>query len=220
MITRDTYIGQPPLPPINDAMREAARQTPGEQMIFYDPALADTDNAPGFAIQGGRRIDEEGNLTDEEWINEAYWPSPGYVGFSFDNGFELALWKVFRGFRPAGILVDSLYAANLQLQALDPDDTHIHVTTAPDIGNVVIQAATSEQFVPSQWQHTHVVKGSELLVHFGYRGSPMILDLNPGSQFGGQFRLVDLATLLTSETIEVAHQQGDVDDSSDEPDPS
>jgi hypothetical protein len=201
-ITRETYIGQPPLPPITDDMRADARQSPGQWMYYYDPALADTEGAPGYAVQGARWVDEHGSLTDEYWVNEKYWPSPAYAGIDFKTGFELALWQVFRSFQPAGMLVDSLYHADLLVMSMHEGDTDVHVMTTPGTGDLRVQVATSQQFVPSGWSQTHVVEGRELLVTMGQQDSQLILDINPGQEFGGQFRLADLATLITVDTAD------------------
>ncbi len=71
--------GQRPTPPVTPQLLEAARRSPGQNLLRVDPMYDPRKDFPPYAIEGYWRVDERGQLI--EFVhNEQYRPSPKALG--------------------------------------------------------------------------------------------------------------------------------------------
>lgn len=196
-ITRATMIGPFPLPDIDEELRGDARAKPNDWIAFVDPAVDPAaSNPPRFAIQGGYRTDEHGQIVDY-YINSRYEPSQARAGVAFQNGLELIIWRVKNGYNPLGLLVDSLYHARLLTYAEHEGDTRLPVLADPDYPEIsLFPICTSSE--RTSWAHTTPISGADVLELTGQ--TDVVLDLNPGTSLALRLRARDLAQLVTAET--------------------
>lgn len=207
-LTRDTMIGPFPLPEIDHDLQAQAQTKPGEWITFVDPAVdPSTSTPPQFAVQGGYHVNDQG-VIDGYHINPYYEPSQTRAGFGFANGCELTLWRVLRGYQPLGMLVDSLYHAAVLSYAPSADDASLPLIQDqhnPDFRTFLV--ATSSQWC--HWQHTNQLRGYTVFQLMSEL-EDVLLDINPGTEFGLRMRVADLATLINEDTphlVERAHAQ-------------
>jgi hypothetical protein len=73
-MTQQFDVRQPP--PITEAMRQSARQSPGGWLYVIDPGFDSNGRVPPEGVVGGYRVDDHGKLTDEWWANPKYRPTP------------------------------------------------------------------------------------------------------------------------------------------------
>ena len=196
-LTRDTVIGPFPLPPIDDELRAEARGKPGEWIVFTDPMVdPNAANPPRFAIQGGYRADENGEIVDYR-VNPGYEPSPARTGYDFTTGFEISLWRVLNGHHGLGPFVDSFYHAKLLSYAQHEGDQQVPVVADPEHPErSQLLLCTSATFC--SWQHTHQVTGAGILDMAG--GTDVVVVFNPGTSLSLRITARTLASLITDET--------------------
>lgn len=176
-------------------MRERARRLADSSpwLMIKDPD-APPDQPDNTAVQGAYEVDDAGELTGEYKINAFYRPSEQVAGMPLNTIVDLKLWRALNGYSPAGLLVDTLYRAELALYAEYPGDTRLLVTRDPH-GQPILPAFTSSRLLPMSWTHHHLVPCWTSVDQFG--DGPVSLDLNPGTPLALKIMIRDLAHMLT-----------------------
>lgn len=172
-------MNQPGLPPpeITEELRARARSTPDSWLYVVDPAVDPTTRVPGWAVQGGFRVDGRGELTGEYRPNPNYRPSPRALRLPKPtNALEDALQRAATGTGSEESLLDAVMDGELIMFAGDAGEAELFVKRDVE-GNAVIQAFTSDSVLPegwSRWQRTTGRKVATVL-------AGKFLQLNPGS---------------------------------------
>lgn len=191
-LTRDSMIGPFPLPPVDESLRGQARSMPGQWIGFTDPAIdPSTPDPPQFAVQGGYRADENGQIVDYS-INPHYEPSEQCAGFRCRSSFELTLWRALNGFNPMGMLADAFRDATLLAYAERPGDDQIPAVADPHQPDVFLLLLCSSRAFCS-WEHVNEVTGSFVLELAGHTDG--VLTINPGTDLSLRIEAWDMANL-------------------------
>jgi hypothetical protein len=166
-----------PPPEITDELREQARRSPGGWVYALDPEVDPDGRVPGWAVRGGFRVDDRGELTGEYRANPKYRPSPKALGLPAPaNALEDALQRAATHTGPQDALLDAIVESELILFAREPGSSELYVTRT-EAGETVLQAFTSDAALPSGWSSWQRATGRDLAgVLAGKR-----LQLNPGS---------------------------------------
>jgi hypothetical protein len=200
-LTRDSMIGPYPLPPVDDALRAQARAQPGQWLDFLDPMIDPaTPNPPAFAVQGGYRADELGQIVEYS-INPRYEPSELRAGFRCSSAFELTLWRALHGFNTVGMLADAFASATLLAYVDHPGAEDLPAVPDPDQpGTSLLLVCSSWTFC--SWENAVEVTGSFLLGLTS--NTDAVLIINPGT--GLSLRLAARTMMSLARTPHQQHQ--------------
>lgn len=199
-MNRGDMIGPFPLPPI-EHLTEQARALAGtgrRWLAIEDPAVPTDGPLPKAAIQGGYEITETGRLTGRYQINPHYRPSEQVAGMPLTT-VDLALWRALHGYSPIGLMVDTLYRAELAIYAEYEGDTRLAVARNSR-GQAVLPAFTSSRHLPAEWAHHQRVPAWNVIETL--RNDAVILSLNPGTPLALAMLVHDVAALCTPRTIQ------------------
>lgn len=166
-----------PPPEITEELRERARRQPGGWVYALDPAVDPQGRVPGWAVRGGFKVDDLGELTGEYRANPNYRPSPRALGLPEPaNALEDALQQAAAGTGSQEALLDAIVDSALILFARESGPAELFVTTTSD-GVAVLQAFTSDAVLPDDWSQWQRATGRQLAPALVGRQ----LQLNPGS---------------------------------------
>jgi hypothetical protein len=136
------------MPPVPDAIREAARLAPDHWLGMVDPAWSseDTDAPPSWAMVGQWRSSPDGEIV--EWRgNEEYRPSPSALGWpepadEVDAAVQLAV----TGYGPGEAVAEALAALPEAAVFVTPEGEPLPAT-APDGTTRVVPVFTSPAYL-------------------------------------------------------------------------
>ena len=165
-----------PPPEITEELREQASRRPGGWVYAVDPAVDPDGRVPGWAVRGGFRVDDRGELTGEYRANPNYRPSPPALGLPEPaNALEDALQRAATHTGSQEALLDAIVDGELILFAQESGSAELFVTRT-DAGDPVLQAFTSDAALPNGWSTWQRATGRQL--------APALvgkqLQLNPG----------------------------------------
>ncbi|WP_434581723.1 ADP-ribosyltransferase [Carbonactinospora thermoautotrophica] len=175
------YLAESPLPPISDSDRERARDMAGQWFYYLDPYWDGKDGSPSKEhVMGARRVDANGHLTDEKWINPDFIPRPEW-GFRYETVFELPLWRLRAGYYTLGMFAEALAEATELTTLADPTGPRQVRVVTDHTGHPAVRVYTSKRFEPSGPETLRQISGRELLGTFGHR-EDLTIKFNPGHE--------------------------------------
>ncbi|GAA4414592.1 type VII secretion system-associated protein [Actinokineospora soli] len=149
-------------PEITLDMRIAARSNPGSLLHVIDPAFADDEDVPPWAVVGAYPVDRSGEIREVFHPNPDYRPSPRALRMPVpSNEAERVMQLVKTRHLPQSALIPALRAARLLVYARDGRDTGITAFPNHD-GRVMVPACTSVGRVPKQWPAWRELTGAAL----------------------------------------------------------
>jgi hypothetical protein len=165
-------LRNPPVPP---ELRAQARQSPNTWIYVSDPAFAGQTDVPAWAVIGGYRVDEHGELSDEFVRNPNYRPAAEALGLSEPtNEVEAALRDAVTGQSDDERVRTTLLAARVFVPVNSGGGLAV-VDEGLDRG--VVHLFTSEQYLPDEWQHWDRLTGRQLADAV----RELYVSVNPGS---------------------------------------
>ncbi|MBB5955997.1 hypothetical protein FHS29_002578 [Saccharothrix tamanrassetensis] len=180
--------GHPGLPPITDALRAEARRNPGGWVWCADPDVdpRHIEGVPDFALLGAYRVDPDGELTGETFLNPEYRPSPRRLGFPEpQSDFELVLGFVAAGWLPQ----ERVIAAALDAQFIVESDGAGGLRIGVDgQGRRFLPVYSSPGYVPADAATPMQASGRALLPAL----AGVTLVVNPGGAVGTELPGDDL----------------------------
>ncbi|SDC22740.1 hypothetical protein [Actinokineospora iranica] len=155
--------GHPGLPPVTDAARAEARRFAGGWLWCADPDIHPgyIDGAPDFTLLGAYKVDDEGNLTGEKFINDTYRPGPTARGFpEAHSEFEFVLNYIAAGWLPQERILSTVLENDV---IVETDGTGGLRVGVHQNGTRFLVVWSSPQLVPQSAQAPRAVPGRSLL---------------------------------------------------------
>ncbi|MFJ5220693.1 type VII secretion system-associated protein [Streptomyces sp. NPDC088354] len=164
---------------IPDDVRKAARSFPNHWLDLVDPLWDDDQNLPEWAIVGGWRSDEDGEVAG--WaVNPDYRPSPAMLNWDEpEDLLDAAVQLAATGYGPTEEVARLLAATEVAV-LVDAAGSPVAAST-PD-GTAVIPAFTSQPHVDKMGAFRHQVIAVTQLVDQIPKGH--LLYLNPAGPVG------------------------------------
>ncbi|WP_433870523.1 type VII secretion system-associated protein [Saccharopolyspora sp. CA-218241] len=152
-------------PPITDAMRDYARENPGNWLYIVDPGYQDAgDDVPPEGVVGAYYIDDNGDIDEEFQFNSAYEPSD-LAGELPEptNSLEEVLQGIANGELPEDRLPEAVLDGEVLLYSPeDAGDAEAVYAAEMSDGSQLVPACTSESRVPADWPGARRVAGADL----------------------------------------------------------
>ncbi|MGW7362722.1 type VII secretion system-associated protein [Streptomyces sp. NPDC054841] len=178
---------QPPVPPLSDAVRAQAAETPGAWVYAIDPHFDPAGKVPPYGVVGAWKVDNQGNVTDEFRHNPKYRPSPRARGLKeptdpLDSVIQLASTGYASDLDVQSALLDSIvYVIPGSNGRVEP---YLH-----DEDRFVVGIYTSPVHAPSSVPEVQRVLFRAVLPELPEHA---ILKLNPHSSVSAEVPLADI----------------------------
>ena len=176
----DSYLAPSPLPPIDAEQLAAAKQQPGTQFKYYDPAMHPQGLKAGSSVLGWRYVDADGNFTGEEVRNSGYSPHPDTLGFMPTSEFEMTLWRAAKGYCRVLTLVAGLFSAELIAKGSARGANELHLEPGED-GVPTLDVYSTKDKLPANWSHWVPIAGEDLVLLLG-KGADLTIQFNRGAE--------------------------------------